>query len=238
MTLTLTFTPEAAGDATFTYTVASSDLAATGEAPHNHVVSITTATTGPVPRPVITGFSPASGDVGDRVTVTGGHFDETGLQVRFGDHPALDVVAAADGKSLQATVPTLPAGRVTIFVSAAGSAGTPAASPATFLVGRAPAFSDPPAKQFNPQSQTPSGSITINGSNLDRVAQVVLERTKPTPTVSVAAAAITVVDMPAAPGTRLQVTLPGLALGSRHRVHLVSDFGDTRSDDTLMIGEV
>ena len=204
------------------------------------VAAMQFAVDGTVPPPVITGFTPPSGDAGTSVTIAGQNFNVAGLEVRFGDRKATEATSNADGTSINARVPTGVAGLVKIFVATQGSAGTPTPSVDDFVAGPQPAFTRDSAggKQFEPTTEHPGGPVTISGQHLDLVTRVVLERVQPQPSATKEVAVFGLVAG-AVTGTRLQLTLPSdLGLQSKHQIRLFHDSVSVVSDDVLTISQV
>lgn len=126
-------------------------------------VNIYMNTTGTVPQPVINSFTPATGTQGTVVTITGQNF--TGATaVRFNNlnAAAFTVVSASQ---ITATVPG-PGSSGTISVLTPGGS---ADSENSFTY-----FNAPTITSFTPRQAESRGTITIFGSNLNNVNQVLI----------------------------------------------------------------
>jgi hypothetical protein len=110
--------------------------------------------------PAITGFTPASGNIGTTVTITGANFTGT-TDVSFGGVSASFVV----NSSGQITA-TVPAGAVTGKILVTGPSGA-GESAGFFTVTTAPVISG-----FTPPSGPVGSSVTINGANFVSVSGV------------------------------------------------------------------
>ncbi|WP_245539981.1 IPT/TIG domain-containing protein [Rudaea cellulosilytica] len=124
--------------------------------------SATTATPFTItnPPPVITGFTPVSGQVGDTVTITGTGFSSANLSniVKFNGIAAM--VVGASATSLTVTVPTAAtSGKLSVTVN--GKTGTSASD---FTVVPTPIITS-----ITPSSGPMNSVVTIDGYNFDPV---------------------------------------------------------------------
>ncbi|MEO8266555.1 MAG: IPT/TIG domain-containing protein [Ilumatobacteraceae bacterium] len=113
--------------------------------------------------PSITGFSPATGDEGTQVTITGTNLTGTNV-VNFGATPASTFTVNPGGLSITATVP-LGIGAVSVPITVGTANGT-ATSVGMFTVTvPPPPPADPPAVTgFTPNNASVGATVAINGS--------------------------------------------------------------------------
>src|ERR1043165_8395097 len=109
-------------------------------------------------KPSITSFTPASGAVGSRVTISGENFDGTS-EVKFSGKATLFTVVSAT--SMKATV---PAGATTGRITVTNTAGS-AISATQFTV-------LPKITSFSPTSGKVGASVTISGSGFTGITSV------------------------------------------------------------------
>lgn len=144
-------------------------------------------------------FSPMSGRVGDRITISGSGFDYGTPIVRFGN-VAATLLTTPTATQLVAKVPSLPIGPTQITVqTAAGNA----ISNDAFVVEPLPSpkLNSPPG-EFTPKSGRAGDRITIMGSGFDTGSVV----------VRLGSAIATLLSTPTA--TQLVVRVPSISPGS------------------------
>ncbi|MEO8267543.1 MAG: IPT/TIG domain-containing protein [Ilumatobacteraceae bacterium] len=132
--------------------------------------------------PTITGFSPASGDEGSQVTITGTNFTGT-TSVAFGATPASAATVGGGGTSITATVPLgIGAGDFTISVVTLNGAAN-SATQFTVTVPPPPPPAVPTVTGFTPVSASVGASVTISGSGFLGTSAVSFNGTPATFTV-------------------------------------------------------
>jgi hypothetical protein len=158
---------------------------------------VTPVSTAPPPVPTITSFSPASGPVGTKVTITGTGFTGTTAVKFAGTNASFAVVSDT---SLTATVPS-SATSGTIAVTAPG--GTATSATAFTVTPPAPTISS-----FAPTSGTVGTNVTIAGANFTGTTSVTFGGTSAAFTVVSDTALSATVPSGASSGL-IAVTTPG-----------------------------
>ena len=147
--------------------------------------------------PVVSSFSPAGGNAGITVTITGTGFVGT-TNVTVGGVKATNVVADPSGKSITATVPTgVKTGKIAVT-----TAGGTATSSKNFYV-------TPTVSSFNPTSGSIGTSVTITGTNFTGATSVTFNGVSTTPFTVNSATQITAKVPSGATTGPIAVTNPG-----------------------------
>jgi hypothetical protein len=190
------FTVNAAGTSVTTTVPAT---ATTGPVTVTTPIGTATSTTNFGVQAVVSGFTPASGDVGTLVTITGERF--TGATaVKFGGTGgvAATVFSVVDAQTITAEVPAAPKSG-TICVTTAAST---ACSSGTFSV-------PPRITGFSPANALPGANVTINGFNFQSASVLSFNGTaQPAFTVNGAGTSITTTVPAGATTGTVSVTTP------------------------------
>jgi gliding motility-associated-like protein len=128
------------------------------------VLTPQTFVVGTPPTPTITNFTPASGNPGTTVTITGTNFSAAPANNTVMFNGTTAVVTSSSSTSITTTVPSgATTGKITVTVS-----GVTATSANTFTVPCAPL--PPTITSFTPTSGVAGTSVTITGTNFSTVA--------------------------------------------------------------------
>lgn len=182
--------------------------AAAGSAPITVTTPGGTATTAPQaftitgPALAVTGFSPASGKEGDRVTITGASLGQA-TGVTFANVPAAGVTVAPDGASLMATVPPGAPNGTLAVLTAAGPVTVPGGA---FTV-TSPVLA---ATGFAPSAGPVGANVVVTGQHLELATGATLGGTAAAaPTVAPDGASLTFQVPPGATNGPVLLTTAG-----------------------------
>jgi len=213
-----TFTVVSAAQITTTVPASATTGKISVTTPTGSVISAASfSVTAPTPPPIVSSFSPSSGQPGTVVTITGSNL--TGAtSAKFNGTSASFAV-----NSVTQITATVPAGATTGKVSVTTPAGT-ASSAANFTVTIPPAT--PTISNFTPATGQVGTSVTINGTNFQGAIAVTFNGTAATFTVASATQITTTVPAGTTTGA-ISVTTPAATASS------ATSFTVTTSSATL-----